>query len=71
VKGVTYIRVKLHPVAECQHCGWTFGRGAPAVTVRANAERHVVDKSHIVTVTTKDITEYAPDGREAAKEQQA
>ncbi len=67
MKGVTFIRAKLHPVAECQHagCGWTFeGRSyVSAATVRSNAERHVAANDHIVTVTIRDITEYAAETR--------
>ena len=68
MKGVGMIRVKLHPVAECQHawCGWTFeGRSyITSATVRSNAERHALRAGHIVTVTVSDVTEYAP-GAEA------
>jgi hypothetical protein len=66
VKGVTYIRVKLKPVAECQHhgCGWVFDlRAVAAVTVRANAERHVQATGHIVDVTVSDITQYSREPR--------
>lgn len=68
MKGVSMLRLKLHPVAECQHvgCGWTFEGGSyvrPA-TVRANAEHHVADKGHIVNVIIRDITEYSPEHKD-------
>jgi hypothetical protein len=71
VKGVTFIRVKLRPVAECQHvgCGWTF-EGKSYIrpqTVRSNAEHHVQQTGHIVNVTVSDITEYAPDREPAGQ----
>jgi len=66
MKGVTFIRVKLHPQAECQRrdCGWgqIAGRGATPQGVRTMAERHVRDTGHIVSVTVSDVTEYSPAG---------
>jgi hypothetical protein len=65
MKGVTYIRVKLQPQAECQRrdCGWGLiaSRGTNALGVRACAEKHVQETGHIVFVTISDVTQYSPE----------
>lgn len=63
MKGVTFIRVKLKPQAECQRrdCGWGVIEGRFTGTARAAAQQHVKDTGHIVDVEIKDVTEYSPD----------
>ena len=64
MKGVTFLRFKLRPQAECQRCGWRqiAGMGATAAAVRGLAQQHVKATGHPVHVTISDITEYRQDG---------
>ena len=66
MKGVTSLRFKLRPQAECQRrdCGWgqIAGMGATAAAVRGLAQQHVKATGHPVHVTISDITEYRQDG---------
>lgn len=71
-KGVLYIRAKHTPFAACtlDTCGWSYPLPysflrAPAVTIRAHAERHVAQTGHTVNVDILDRTNYYPQGADS------
>ena len=64
VVGVTYIRMKMTPQAECVNwsgCVWTVPTWALSPQeIRNEAKKHVKETGHHVEVRVVDITRYEP-----------